>query len=274
MKRRFAAVLPAALAAAMLPAHAEDRPLWEAGLGVGVLSFPDYRGSDESHAYVLPVPYFVYRGDFIKADRNGARAMFIDQDRFKLDLSLNASLPTDSSHNDARRGMSDLKPTMEIGPNLSFTLLESQRRGMRLDLRLPVRAAVTLESSPKTIGFVATPNLNLDFTDVQGFNVGLLAGPLYGSRRYHDYFYTVPQSDATSTRPAYRAGGGYSGTQVLASFSRRFPAWWIGGFVRADTLKGAAFEDSPLVRRRHAYSAGLAVSWILGESDRRVSVDD
>ncbi|CAN5507705.1 hypothetical protein BH10PSE17_BH10PSE17_36730 [soil metagenome] len=272
--KALAFAMVAGLACVTLPAAAEDKPLWEAGLGVGVLTFPDYRGSDESHVYVLPVPYFVYRGEFIKADRDGARAMFIDSDRFKLDLSLNASLPTNSNHNDARRGMSDLKPTLEIGPNLSLTLLESRSRGMRLDLRVPVRAAVTLESSPRAIGFVATPNLNLDFNDVGGYNVGLLAGPLYGSHRYHDYFYTVSQSDALPNRPAYKAGGGYSGSQVLASFSRRFPSWWIGGFVRADTLNGAAFEDSPLVRRNHAFSAGLAVSWILGESDRRVSVDD
>jgi outer membrane scaffolding protein for murein synthesis (MipA/OmpV family) len=253
--------------------HADEAPLWEAGLGVGTLSVPDYRGSDQSHTYLLPVPYFVYRGDFLRADRDGARAMFIDQERFKLDLSLNASVPTRSSHNDARAGMHDLKTTLEVGPNLSATLWETADHGVKLDFRVPVRAAFTIDSSPSAIGFTASPNLNIDFEDVAGYHVGLLAGPLYATRRYHDYFYTVPQADVLPDRPAYRAPGGYAGAQVLASMSRRFPTFWVGGFVRADTLEGAAFADSPLVRQNHAYSAGLAISWILGESDRHVSVD-
>ena len=49
--------------------HADQKPLWEAGLGIGALSFPDYRGSDQSHLYPTPVPYFVYRGDILKSDR-------------------------------------------------------------------------------------------------------------------------------------------------------------------------------------------------------------
>ena len=39
--------------------RAEQKPLWEAGLGVGAMAFPDYRGSDEVNAYPLPLPYFV-----------------------------------------------------------------------------------------------------------------------------------------------------------------------------------------------------------------------
>ena len=61
-------------------AVAEEEPLWEAGLGVGALSFPDYRGSDERQLYPVPVPYFVYRGDFFKADRDGVRGELFDRD--------------------------------------------------------------------------------------------------------------------------------------------------------------------------------------------------
>jgi hypothetical protein len=71
--RRRAAVAVAVLAAAAPLAQA-DQPLWEAGVGVGVLRLPHYRGSDQSHTWVLPVPYFVYRGEFLRADREGARA--------------------------------------------------------------------------------------------------------------------------------------------------------------------------------------------------------
>ncbi|MBV1733445.1 MAG: MipA/OmpV family protein, partial [Hydrogenophaga sp.] len=49
-------------------AHAaEEKPLWEAGIGVATVSFPAYRGSDQHHNFLLPSPYFVYRGEFLKA---------------------------------------------------------------------------------------------------------------------------------------------------------------------------------------------------------------
>ena len=53
--------------------HAEQLPLWEAGLGVAGISFPDYRGADERQYYLLPMPYLVYRGEFLKADRQRVR---------------------------------------------------------------------------------------------------------------------------------------------------------------------------------------------------------
>ena len=50
------------------------RPLWELGLGVAGLRLPDYRGADQSRAYALPLPYIVYRGTWLKADREIGRA--------------------------------------------------------------------------------------------------------------------------------------------------------------------------------------------------------
>ncbi len=43
-------------------AGSEEKPLWELGIGTGILRMPDYRGSDESRWYLLPYPYVIYRG--------------------------------------------------------------------------------------------------------------------------------------------------------------------------------------------------------------------
>src|SRR6266568_3550534 len=99
------------LCALVNPAAAVERPLWELGLGAGVLELPHYRGSDQSHTWLLPVPYVVYRGKFLKADREGARAVLFESDRVDFDLSLAASAPVRSRDDDARQGMADLKPT-------------------------------------------------------------------------------------------------------------------------------------------------------------------
>jgi outer membrane scaffolding protein for murein synthesis (MipA/OmpV family) len=270
------ALIAMTLALASSYACARDEPLWEAGLGVAGLRFPDYRGSSEARGYVLPAPYFVYRGDFLKADRHGLRGVFFKNERVDLNLSMGASLPVDSSENHAREGMPDLKPSLEIGPSLDVTLWRSGDRRAKLDLRLPARLAFTVESHPRFIGGQFFPHANVDIHEPLGFsgwNLGVLAGPVFTDARYNRYFYEVAAPFATTERPAYGGpGGGYAGMQFLLALSKRFPGFWVGGFARFDTLKGAVFEDSPLVTSKRYVAAGVAISWVFKESSVRVPV--
>jgi outer membrane scaffolding protein for murein synthesis (MipA/OmpV family) len=260
------------------PAHAaQDLPLWEAGVGVATVSFPAYRGSDQRQAFVLPTPYFVYRGEFLKADREGVRAELFDSDRAELTVSAALSPPAASEDIRARAGMPDLRANVEIGPQLNLTLWQTEGQARRLQLLLPLRAAYTLERNPQSLGWVLHPKLNLDVTDVPGlpgWNLGLQAGPLFGDRKQHQYFYGVDAAFATAERPAYRAGAGFAGMQYLVGVSKRFPRYWVGAFLRYDSLRGATFEASPLVRSRGYVAGGFAVSWVLGESSERVSADE
>ncbi|WP_309637895.1 MipA/OmpV family protein, partial [Methylibium sp.] len=204
---RTLAALAVALGAGS--ATAAERPLWELGLGAGALRLPHYRGSDQSHDWLLPVPYVVYRGEIFKADRDGARAVLFESERVDFDLSVSASAPTRSKDNEARRGMSDLSPTLEFGPKINLNLTRGS--DWKLDLRAPVRAAFTLDGRPEMVGWTATPSINLDLPGRLGWNLGLQAGPVWGSRRWHAYFYDVPVALATPERPAYRSRGGYAG---------------------------------------------------------------
>jgi outer membrane scaffolding protein for murein synthesis (MipA/OmpV family) len=255
--------------------HAEDKPLWEAGLGAGGLSFPDYRGSDESQAYPIPVPYFVYRGRFLKADREGVRGQLFDREYAELSMSLNATIPVNSDHNNARRGMPDLRPTIELGPSLDLHLWKSSTA--RLDLVMPVRAPITVERSPQSIGWVFAPRLNLDIDNISGMNgwtLGLGLGPIFADHKYHDYFYSVDPQYATDTRPTYRAAGGYSGAQFLGSLSKRFDKYWVGAYVRFDNLNGASFADSPLVRSKHYVAGGFGFARMIGHSQQTVHTEE
>lgn len=256
-------------------AIAEELPLWEAGLGVAVIDFPDYRGADERNTWVLPVPYFVYRGELLRADREGLRGTFFKSERLDLHLSLNGSVPVDSSDNAARSGMSDLDPTLEIGPRLEVALLGSKETSVQLTLQLPARTVIASDfSHTRNVGWIAQPQLNADFRDTplgEGWDLGLAAGPLFGDKRYHNYFYGVAPEFATPTRPAYVADNGYAGAQFLVALSKRFPEFWVGGFARFDTLKGASFESSPLVRQKESFSVGFAITWVLARSSRLVA---
>lgn len=156
---RWSALLLLVLDLIPLSGHASGVPLWEAGLGVAFIDFPDYRGSDERNTYVLPIPYVVYRGKFLKVDREKVRGLLLKSDKAELDVSLNGF-----------------------------------------------------------VGYVFQPRLNLD----------------------------------------------------VRALSKRFPDFWVGGFVKWDNLRGATFEDSPLVKSTRTFTAGFAVSWIFAKSKNHV----
>src|SRR6202162_5829766 len=163
-----------------MPAVSKEEPLLEYGLGVGAVAFEDYRGSDTSHVYSLPVPYLVYNGKFLKADRDGVRGTLFNQDRVELNLSGNATTPVRSDRE--RSGMPNLQSTLGLGPSFDVHLLRSDDARIKFDLRMPLRAAFTAEASPRMIGWTFTPRFNLDIADPLGFagwHLGLLSGPLF-----------------------------------------------------------------------------------------------
>lgn len=265
------------MAALTLPAAADEKPLWEAGVGLTMLSFPAYRGSDQRQAFALPSPYFVYRGEYFKADREGVRAELFDSDRAELTVSLALSPPASSKDIRARAGMPDLSANIELGPQLNLTLWQTETKARQLKLLLPLRTVYTLERNPKSLGWVLHPKLNLDVTDISGmpgWNLGMQVGPLFGDRKQHQYFYGVDPAFATADRPAFKASSGFAGMQYLMGVSKRYSKHWVGAFLRYDNLRGAQFENSPLVRSRNYVAGGVAVSWILGESDKRVQVNE
>jgi outer membrane protein len=272
---RIAAALLILAAAAPRAGFAEQQPLWEVGLGVGALVFNDYRGADTVHAYPVPFPYLIYRGKLFESDREGLRGKLFHQEWVDLNLSVNATTPV--RNNSARAGMPDLRPTLEIGPSLNAHLWRSADRRLKLDLRLPARAALTIEARPSGIGWYYAPHLALDiaqYAGPHGWKLGLLAGPLFAQQRYDQYFYGVAPQYAAPGRPAYAPPGGYAGTQTLISLTRRFPGYWFGAYLRHDSLDGASFAESPLVKRSSYWSGGLGFAWMLSRSTRLVESGD
>jgi outer membrane scaffolding protein for murein synthesis (MipA/OmpV family) len=255
-------------------ARAEQLPLWEAGAGAAALSFPAYRGSNERQSWLLPVPYIIYRGEFLQADERRMRGLFYKTDRLETDVSINGSVPVDSGKNDARRGMPNLDATLEIGPGLNLKLMETNDHRTRIELRLPVRGVFASDfSHVRHVGWMFQPQVNADIRDPlgnAGWKLGLLAGPVYSDRRYNRYFYSVEPAFATAARPAYSAGGGYGGVQMIAALSKRYREFWVGAFVKWDSVQGAAFADSPLVKDKQGVAAGFSIAWVLGESKTRV----
>lgn len=251
-------------------AQAQELPLWEVGAGFTGLSLPEYRGSDHQAAFLLPMPYLVYRGKLLRVDRKGIYGLLFESDRVRLNMSFDAGAPVRSSGNNARTGMSDLDPTVQMGPSLEVCLVHDCTDDSALQFRLPVRAVYAVKSlRMHGIGLVVNPQLNFDMKNAgrDAWNIGAAIGPLFATESYHDYYYEVaPQFSVPGSRPAYDARGGYSGTLAILSLSRRFERHWFGSFLRYDNLSGAVFEHSPLVRTRHAFMVGFGIAWILDQS--------
>jgi len=252
-------------------AVARELPLWEFGMGVFPSTYPAYRGSDDQQYYLLPFPYLVYRGEYLKIDRDGMRARLFNTNRVEINISVNGAIPVRSDESGARNGMPDLDPTFEIGPSLDVVLVRPSHK-YTLKLKLPVRSVIATDlSSTKQAGWIFNPHLNLNSKDMfGGWEASLSLGPLFGNRKYHAYYYEVPPKYATASRPEYSASGGYSGTLAVASLSRRFYDIWMGAFIRYDNLSGAKFDDSPLVETNHSIMAGVAVAWIFRKSAKSV----
>jgi outer membrane scaffolding protein for murein synthesis (MipA/OmpV family) len=258
-------------------AVSEEKPLWEMGVGFSALLLPDYRGSDESRVYPLPYPYFIYRGDVLKVDENKISGQIFKTDRILLDVSIYGYLPVKSSNNTARQGMEDLDPTFEIGPAIKIKLLEDKEDKYQLNFKLPVRAVFSTDfSTVRYEGWVFSPRIVFEKEDIipqTGLNLGISAGPMFADRGYHEYIYTVDAAYATATRPAYSAGGGYSGSTLSIGLHKGYKQFIFGAFVSADFLQGAAFENSPLVKTNTSIMTGISITWIFFKSAKMVTTE-
>jgi len=252
------------------PVRAADLPLWEAGFGLAGLTIPDYRGSSRQQSYLLPLPYLIYRGEILRIDRKGMYGLLAHSDRIELNVSGDAGVPVDSSRNSARQGMEDLDPTVQFGPQLEICVVNACNADFVVQVRLPVRAVVAVNSSRVYgVGFVLNPQINVDLREIGGrggWNAGAAIGPIFASKQYHSYYYGVQPQDARPGRPAYEAREGYSGLEFVTSVSRRFDHTWFGSFLRYYMLESSVIEKSPLIKSRNSFMTGIGLAWIFDES--------
>ncbi len=253
--------------------HQNLEPLYELGVG-GALGFlPDYPGSDQGKVRSMVLPYGIYRGRVLRADKDGGvRTSILKGLRYEMDLSFGGSFPASSEDNRARTGMDDLDWLFEIGPQLKFHLLNSQE--YRIELRLPVRASFSTNFS-KTVdrGYNITPHVVMQKKGFPypGANF-LLEGTLfYASERLSQYFYQVDPGYSTVDRPRYDARPGYVGWTLTVGQS--FPFYDNGFYVayRYMNYSGAANRVSPLFRASENHSLGIGLIWQLYESKQKVS---
>ncbi len=272
------AALLAGLLAAGPAVAAPDRllPVWEAGIGAGGGWLPDYPAAGQNHFQILPLPYVIYRGSFLRLGEEGlARGMLVDTERLEFDLSFAGSFPVDAEDNDARQGMDDLDYLGEIGPRLSLYLLRpAPDAWLRLDLALRAVLSTDLSNfgyegidfNPAVVWHQAVPAWN-----GQPVELDFRLGSTFADNRLMDYFYEVEDRFVTPERAAFDADGGYLGSYATAwatmDLTDRLRASVGGGL---GYYGGATNDDSPLFIDELNLGLGAGFVWQLYRSEAKV----
>ncbi|MEF7613694.1 MipA/OmpV family protein [Aquincola sp. MAHUQ-54] len=270
----FAKFCGVAACLAALPAvQAQDGPaaalpLWEIGaLGFGV-SQQAYPGADEQVNRGLVLPFLIYRGQFLRADRETAGLRAVKTRRMELDIGFAGAFGADSDEVEARRGMPDLGTLVEFGPRIKWQLGDGPAGG-RWRLELPLRGVFDLSDRLAHRGMAFEPEIVYERRASGRWAYSASASAVIGDRRLADTLYGVAPVHARPDRPAYAAGSGLIAWRLGASFSYQ-PArdWRLFGFARIDTVEGAANRGSPLVRQNTGASVGVGVTYTWLRSQR------
>lgn len=250
-------------------AHAQDDaglPLWELGaFGVGV-SQQAYPGSSAQVERLLVLPYVVYRGRFLRAERGSAGIRALKTDDVELDVGVASAFGSRSDDIPARSGMPDLGMLVEIGPRLTWKLGAGPGGG-RWQAEFPWRGVFDLNDALAHKGMAFEPTLRFERRSSQGWQYHASVGAVIGDQRLADTFYGVSPVHATLQRPAYAARSGLIAWRLGTTLSRRVTAnLRLFAFARVDAVAGAANRASPLVDRRTGASVGFGFTHTLLQS--------
>jgi outer membrane scaffolding protein for murein synthesis (MipA/OmpV family) len=253
------------------PANTAARlPLWEAGLfGIGITQ-PAYPGSAERVGRALGLPYLIYRGKYLRAERGNVGLRALKTPRIEVDVGFAASLGSRSSDIAVRQGMADLGTLIEFGPRLKINLGDIANGRSRSRLQFPLRAVIDIDHGFVSRGIAFEPEWVTDLRLPRRWFVSPSLGAIFGDTKLGDTFYGVAPGEATATRSSYTARSGLIAlragllaTQKLAPDVRLFCG------LRIESLAGAANRDSPLVRRHVDWGAVIGLSWTLARSEQR-----
>lgn len=274
MIRRLASLL--LLAAAALPAQAQQLPVFEVGIAGGGGSIPAYPASSQNQWRGLAVPYLIYRGNVFRSDDSGMRARANLADGIELSVSASGGVNAASGDITAREGMPDLD---WLGESSSSPRQRMKRRLgpiSRIVLDTPVRAVFSTDwTSVSFRGITFAPDIAYEHMHLfsRFARLRVAAGVLFGTDRYTSYFYDVEPQYARPGREAYDAQPGYVGARLTVSY--RLPlseriSIVVGG--RIENFSGSSNAGSPLYRSEWNGTVVAGFAFSLWRSEERVDV--
>lgn len=252
----------------------ELKPLYELGGGAAALNIPNYPGAASNTLRLLPFPFVVYRGDFLRSDEEGTRARFLNSELFELGMSGGFNYPIDSNANKARKGMPNTDALVGLGPGVIIRLLDGDSLN-KLTIGLGVRTNFAIGNglSIRNEGWIIEPNIRFwrRLNKDSGLSFFSSLSTSYGDKKYNQFFYQVDSEYQTNDRKKYDAkegmvdiafsfGSSYDFSNKLSIFAGLFQS----------NLTISANRDSPLVEEQINTGFALGFSWLFYESDELV----
>jgi len=238
---------------------------WELGAAVGALDFRLYPGSRQTKTYVLPLPYFTLRNEYLEIDR-GIRGILPSDSDWYLDISADFGLPVDSDDSLVRTGMPNLDAILQLGPSLEYSIIGGRKKAEELRLELPLRTAISIDTDDiANRGWLIEPRLVYEKrrTARTGLFVKARAGLHYATQDYHAYYYDVTADFVTPQRSLFESDKGYSGLvlDLRAAWRQHDVMFW--SIVRYQSLSRAVYKQSPLVEDNDYFFVGVGITWVL-----------
>ena len=246
-------------------------PLWEAGVFGTGLKQQAYPGSSQQVDRALVLPYFIYRGQYLRADSGSVGLRAVKTDTMEVDVGFSGAFGSNSNDIEARKGMPDLGTLVEFGPRVKWNLGSAPGSG-RLRAELAMRGVFDLSDSFKDKGLSLEPELIFERRATGGVGYSASVGLVFGDERLADTFYGVAPAFATATRPAYKAQSGLIMSRVSVNiFQNVTPNLRVFGFARLTSVDGAANPSSPLVKQNMGSTVGIGLLYTLARSEARAA---
>jgi outer membrane scaffolding protein for murein synthesis (MipA/OmpV family) len=246
----------------------DNKTEWDLGIGLGVFNYHLYPGAKETNQFALPLPYFTFRSAKFEIDR-GIKSFIYQSEVIILDVSADFGLPVNSEETQARKGMPDLDFMLQVGPSLEFLLNDRNKNYFDARFEIPLRIATVSDfHSVENIGYLIEPRFTLKHPRLAktGLSHKATFGLKFATQDYHAYYYDVAPEFVTATRSVFSSDAGYGGSfaNYRISYKTNDFVYWL--FLRYQSLRGAEFEDSPLVVKKDYFFIGAGFSWIFASS--------
>lgn len=242
-------------------------PKYEFGLGFLYGKLPDYPGANETTVRAFPIPYFVYRGDVLQAERGGIRTRFLKGSYYEYDFSFAGAFPANSDDNDAREGMSDLGWMFEVGPQLKLFLHRSSVHNWTL--RVPLRAVFSIDDGDvRGRGYTFSPNLQVSFPQFP-FKKNILSIGFttdFSTKKTQEYFYDVKPKYVKTERGEYKADDGLLGSSVEVTLLTAWQKFALFLNTSYQFYGEAENKQSPLHLDNKTYSVSAGFIWSFYQS--------
>lgn len=212
LNNRVPVLVPlAVVCTASTPAAAQSTaawlPLWEiGGFGVGV-SLQACPSSDQQVNRGLALPFLVYRGQFLRADRERAGLRAIATPRFEIDIGAAGAFGANSDDIDARRGIPNLGTLVEFGPRVKWNLGTGPGGGA-WRLELPLRGVLDISERGTYRDLAFEPRLVFQLRANAGWGYMTSLSAIVADQRLAKTFYGEDPIVARVDRPAFEAQSG------------------------------------------------------------------